>query len=339
MSGSKQKRILISRPDRIGDVVLSTGMPREIKKTFPDSFVAVLLRPYTKDIYLNNPYVDEIIIDDISKDDIRKEFYSNVRKIRSLKFTHGLMLLPSERINWMLFLAGVKTRVGSGHKLFQMLANVRSVSRHKYIPLRHEADYCMDLARKIGVKGEDISPEIFLSESEKKEAADFRKRINPENKILIGVHTTSGNSAPNLSKNEYAKLINMLTASGKYIVAVTDNVPPDEVKDLPRVVYPNIDMPLRRTIALLPALDLLVSASTGPMHIAAALKVKTLSFFCPLTACSPLLWGPKGNKAEIMQPEEDYCSKKCPGDPKKCDFSGSSVMNSDAIYSRIAKLF
>ena len=57
----KQLRFLISRIDRIGDVVLSTPLPREIKKKYPNSYVAVLVKHYTKDIYLNNPNVDEII--------------------------------------------------------------------------------------------------------------------------------------------------------------------------------------------------------------------------------------------------------------------------------------
>lgn len=62
----KQKRILIVRQDRIGDAVLSTPIPREIKKKWPDSFIAVLVRDYTKDIFLNNPYVDKkIIFDDL----------------------------------------------------------------------------------------------------------------------------------------------------------------------------------------------------------------------------------------------------------------------------------
>ena len=60
----KNLRILIARIDRIGDVVLSTPIPREIKKDYPDSFVSVLVRNYTKDIYLNNPNVDEIILFD-----------------------------------------------------------------------------------------------------------------------------------------------------------------------------------------------------------------------------------------------------------------------------------
>ncbi|MCL4551443.1 MAG: lipopolysaccharide heptosyltransferase family protein, partial [Bacteroidetes bacterium] len=71
---SRQRRILIVRPDRIGDVVLSTPLPREIKKTFPDSFVAVLVRKYTQDIYLNNPNVDKILLIDDYDDGSLKSF-------------------------------------------------------------------------------------------------------------------------------------------------------------------------------------------------------------------------------------------------------------------------
>ncbi|MDZ7626421.1 MAG: hypothetical protein U5J96_18495 [Ignavibacteriaceae bacterium] len=64
MKDNRQLKILVSRIDRIGDVVLSTPIPREIKKAYPDSFVSVLVKKYTRDIYLNNPYVDEIILYD-----------------------------------------------------------------------------------------------------------------------------------------------------------------------------------------------------------------------------------------------------------------------------------
>ncbi len=64
LNNKKQLRVLVTRIDRIGDVVLSTPIPREIKKAYPNSFVSVLVKKYTKDIYLNNPYVDEIILFD-----------------------------------------------------------------------------------------------------------------------------------------------------------------------------------------------------------------------------------------------------------------------------------
>jgi len=173
----KQKRILIVRPDRIGDVVLSTPLPREIKKTYPDSFVALFLRKYTKEIYDNNPYVDKIILIDDNDDNSMEAFWNKVKEIRSYKFTHSLTLLPTERLNYLLFFAGIPFRVGVGHKFYQFITFTRSVSRNKYIPLRHEADYSMDLARRIGVVSDNLTTEIFLSQKEKIESRKVREHF------------------------------------------------------------------------------------------------------------------------------------------------------------------
>lgn len=318
---AKQKRILIVRPDRIGDVILSTPIPREIKKTFPGCFIAVLVRPYTQDIYINNPHVDKIILIDDGKS--IKSFFNNVKELRKYKFTHALTLLPTERLNYILAAAGILHRIGVGHKLYQFLTFTHYVNRKKYIPLRHEADFCMDLARKIGVKTNDLSTEIFLTEEEKRKVTFKRRELLDDKKILIGIHSTSGNSAPNWKPEEYAKLIFQLQNIDNIRVAVTDNVIPKDLDGINGVCYPNRNVSLRESFITFASLDLLISASTGPMHIAAALKVKTLSMFCPLTACSPQLWGPLGNQSKIILPESNYCEDNCPGDPKKCTFSGS----------------
>jgi len=332
---AKQKRILIVRPDRIGDVVLSTPFPREIKKTFPDCYVAVLLRKYTQDIYLNNPNVDKIILMD--DEDSHDSFYKKVREIKDCKFTHSLMLLPTERLNYMLFFAGIPYRVGVGHKLYQFLTFTRYVDRKKYNPLRHEADYCMDLARKIGVQSESLATEIFLTEEEKQKVVQRRIELLQSKKFLIGIHSTSGNSSPNWQPEEYCNLILKLKDRQDVSIVVTDNNVPEELVGLENVAYPNISKTLRESFINFASLDLLISASTGPMHIAAALKVKTLSMFCPLTACSPKLWGPLGNERKIVLPEESYCSTVCPGDPKKCTFTGEGGIDSDLVLNEVKK--
>jgi heptosyltransferase-2 len=332
----KQKRVLIVRPDRIGDVVLSTPLPREIKKTFPDSFVAVLVRKYTQDIYINNPNVDEIIlIDDC--DNSLKSFFRKVKELRSYKFTHSLTLLPTERLNYLLFFAGIPYRVGVGHKFYQFITFTKYVSRNKYIPLRHEADYCMDLARKIGVQTDDLSTEIFLTNEEKISVSEKRNKYLDGKKYLIGIHTTSGNSAPNWSIKTYKELIEKLSQREYLKIIVTDDKVPDEIKSIDNVLYPNLGLKLRESFLNFSVLDLLISASTGPMHIAAALKVKTLSMFCPMTACSPKLWGPKGNNSVIVRPEEYYCNSVCPGDPKKCTFEGAGGITIERIISEVDK--
>lgn len=294
-----------------------------------------MLRKYTKDIYENNPYVDKIILIDDYDDGSIETFWKKVSEIKNYKFTHSLTLLPTERLNYLLFFAGIPYRVGVGHKLYQFLTFTRYVSRNKYIPLRHEADYCMDLARKIGVVTENLDTEIFLTGEEKNKSLELRNDFLNGKKFLIGIHITSGNSAPNWTYSAYRELIETLTDSNDFQIVITDNKIPYPLTNLKNVLYPNINKSLRESIITFSALDLLISASTGPMHICAALKVKTLSMFCPLTACSPKLWKPLGNESRILLPLENYCSNKCPGDPKKCTFEGDGGISVNQIVSNL----
>ncbi len=324
-------RILIVRTDRIGDVVLSTPLPRAIKKRYAKSFVAVLVRNYTKDIYLNNPFVDEIIVEDENGN----SFLNLLKKLRGKKFTHSLSLLPTEKINWLLFLSGIKKRIGVGHKFYQFLTNTKSVFRNKYKPLRHETDYCLDEIRKIGIEDDGFDEELFLTEEEKNKSVEFKKSICRNGELLIGVNTTSGNSAPNLTTQEYISLINKLKQIENIQIIITEIDPPEELFKIDDIHFFGKGSKLRENIVKFSCLDLLISSSTGPMHIAAGLNVKTLSLFCPLTACSPDLWGPKGNDTLILLPENEYCKNKCPGDPKICDYSGEGGIDAAILVNRI----
>lgn len=329
----KRKRILISRPDRLGDVILSTPLPREIKKAFPDSFVAVLAREYTKDVFLNNPYVDQIIIFEPENKSL-KYFFKKRKEISEWKFSHALMLLPNERINYLLFFAGIPGRVGVGHKFYQFITFTKYVDRNKYIPLRHEADYCMDLARKIGVETFDLKTKIFLTEDELKRSEELRTHLGNANKKNILLHTSSGGSAPNLPLKEYIKLAELINSSDNYNLIITDKeIHPGLLK------YQSLDYKinsLRDLFILIKSGDLLISSSTGPAHAAAALNVPTLTLFCPLPAASPMLWSPMGNDANYILPDENYCANKCPGDPHICDYSLEGGLNAEKVFEKLS---
>jgi len=329
-----QKRILIVRQDRIGDAVLATPIPREIKKRWPDSHVSMLLRGSTRLLFQNNPHVDSIITDNFTPENSRESFWSMVRQIRSQHFTHALMLLPEARINYMLFCAGIPVRVGHGIILFHALTLTRPVMTRKFNKGRHEAEYSMDLARSIGVKTSNVDPEIHLTEAELSQAASLARKWSGKGRV-IGLNTTSGMSSPNWEPETWAHLIQQLNKQGNLQVVITDYQVPDPLKDLPGVLYPCIGTDLREGMIPIKALDLMVSASTGPMHMASALKVHTLSLFCPLPACEPALWGPLGNRAEFCMPEEEYCRDQCPGDPHICRMAGSKMVSPAEVARRI----
>jgi heptosyltransferase-2 len=322
----KQKRILVIRPDRIGDVVLATPLLRELRKTFPDAFIAVMVRPYTKDILINNPNIDEIIIDDYEgKDRGWRGFWRQVKKLRKYKFNIALHLLPTQRHAWMTFFAGIKTRINVGIRFYGVITLMKHVSRNKYIPLRHEADYTLDLGRKIGVKSDNLEPEIFLTDEEREKAKSFVPK--DEGEIIIGINPVSGKSAPNWEVDKYVelteKIIHRFPNAKIYINSFNDPMILNKFKNfVSEKIYILHNNSLRDLILYISRFDVLITPSTGSMHIASALKVPVVAMFCPLPACSPKLWGPIGNESEIILPPENYCKTKCPGDPHICNFEG-----------------
>ncbi|MBK7158194.1 MAG: glycosyltransferase family 9 protein [Ignavibacteria bacterium] len=328
-----QKRILIVRTDRVGDVVMITPMIRELRKTFPDSFIATLTTSNTKDILLNNPYLDLTITDDKEKN----SFLKVVKEIRKHKFTDGLLVMPTERAAYQMFLGGIKNRIGVGRKLYEVITFMKSVSRNKYIPLRHEADYCMDLARKIGVKTENIIPEIFLTGEEISETKNFflNNGINNDEFKII-VHTGSKNSSPNWSEDKYLELIKgilkkynskkikiILTAlemSDGFLNSI-NNLKNPSIVDLSGKVNS-----LRHLINTVYCSDFIVVSSTGPAHLADALGKKGIVIYCKRRMSCVKHWGTQSMKICDLEVSEEHCSKFCSSDKEICDIeNGVSV--------------
>jgi len=236
----------------------------------------------------------------------------------------------------MLFFSGIPYRFGVGHKFYQFVTNVKSVYRRKLNPLRHEADYCFDFARKIGIENFDLSTEIHLSQTEQSKREELRKKTAPNGEKIVAVHTSYGASTPNMSEGEYCKLLNALSFQENIKLVSTDLEPLDCSEKIPEIY--RVGDSMRELFVTLSICDLVVSSSTGPSHAAAALKVPTLTFFCPLPACSPKLWSPMGNEAHFLLPEEEYCVSKCPGDPKLCRFEGEGGIDHKKALERILKI-
>ena len=328
----KQRRILISRTDRVGDVVMITPMARELKKKYPDAYIATLTQPNTSKIFYNNPYVDKIITDDLSKE----SFWDVVKEIRSCKFTDGLLVYPTERAAYQMFWAGIRNRIGVGRILYEVITFMKSVSRNNYIPLRHEADYCMDLARKIGVVTDNIQPEIFLSDEEKKWADDYMESRNISNKFRIILHTGSLNSSANWSEKKFLRLIKEILEDkrGKdFVIMLTALEMTAEFKSEiaeindSRIIDVTNDLhDLRDLIKIISSIDLMICSSTGPIHISDALDKKSIGIYCHRPANSKKLWGVINKKSVDIEVSEEFCDMHCSEDKNTCAFeNGISI--------------
>ncbi len=302
-----------------------TPMIRELRRTFPDAFIATLTNPNSADVLINNPHINEIITDDL-----KKESFSEVTaKLRRYKFTDGLLVMPTERAAYQMFLAGVKNRIGVGRKLYEVITFMKSVSRNKYVPLRHEADYCMDLARAIGVESDNLAPEIFLTKDEKDKGLKLLQDTgsNLKDRRII-VHTGSGGSSRNWSEAKYLKLVEKLLLHDEMTeILLTAKEMSDDFTDSAkslggiRIIDARSSVKrLRDLICIIANSDMLIAASTGPLHIASALGIKTIGLYCHRPMNCTKHWGALGNKASNLEVSKEYCDTKCSADKEVCSF-------------------
>lgn len=308
-----------------------TPMIRELRKKFPGSFIASLTTPNTSDILINNPNLNATITDDLKQE----SFWNIIREIRRYKFTDGLLVMPTERAAYQMFLSGIKNRIGVGKKLYEVITFMKSVSRNKYIPLRHEADYCMDLARAIGVISDNLSPDIFLTEREEVYGKDILKSLNVnESDFKIIIHTGSGKSSRNWSEDKYFELIKrILESKGNAKIILTAKEMSKSFKQnikslsFERIVFADsLINTLRDLICIISGSDLLIAPSTGPLHLASALKIKTIGLFCHRPMNCSKHWGALGDKAVNLEVSKEFCDKTCSPDKEVCEFeNGISI--------------
>jgi heptosyltransferase-2 len=319
------KRVLIVRTDRIGDVVMATPIVREIRRQFPDAFIATLTQPHTRDIFLHNPYVNVCLSDDLTKE----SFWPIVRELRSHRFTDGLLLLPTERAAYQMFLGGVRNRITVGHKLYGVLTFMKGVSRNNYTPLRHEADYSMDLARKIGIAPTDITPEIFVTDEEKARAISLLRNrgVHPGGTMLF-LHTGTLGSSPNWSEPRYVTLVKSLLMEFRdpsfRVLLTAREMTRDFLNevisfDKERVIDISSEITgVREFIRFMSVASILVAPSTGPAHIADALNIPCVVIHCHRSMSCVRHWGILNKRSINLEVAAADCRRLCSADQKSC---------------------
>ena len=181
------RRILITRTDRIGDVVLSLPAIKAARSAFPNAYIAVMVQPRISDILKGNPYINEVIIYD--KKGKHKGILKNINFIKRLKgkkFDTALMLHSTKRINLVCFLAGIPRRVGYARGKADFLLTDK-IEYTKKLGAKHEAEYSLDVLRHIGLNPEFSIPFIYVQGEDERRAEWILKGmgLNAAGKFII----------------------------------------------------------------------------------------------------------------------------------------------------------
>src|SRR3990167_11072344 len=90
------KKILVIQTAKIGDLICSTPVFREIKKKYPCARLSIIVNPVTEELLQYNPYADETIA--IKTEDY-KGFSGKLRlaeRIRKERYDIAICLNPNE---------------------------------------------------------------------------------------------------------------------------------------------------------------------------------------------------------------------------------------------------
>ena len=334
------RNILIVRTDRIGDVVLTLPLVSILKKNFPDAKISFLLRNYTFPLAQNNLGIDEVIT--LEEKNGRPEIISNKKKLRS-KFDTCIIAYPTFRIALILFLAGIKNRIGTGYRWYSFLFN-KKIYDHRKISEYHELEYNVRLLKALGIN-ENVNPSnVQFNLHSSKESRQIieselkSRKVDLSKKIVI-LHPGSGGSSIDLPFENMKKLIGkmaheldveiLITGSSNEAELCQSLIVNEKTKNLAGVFE------LKEMIALIEKAEILIANSTGPIHIAAALGKNIIGFYPKIVSCSDKRWGPYTNRKNIFSPAINCsnCSRE------QCEeLNCMSSINIDEVFET-TKLF
>ena len=239
--------ILITRHDKIGDFITSLPLYYVVKKANPDSIIYALVSKVNLELAKKIDFIDEVILYD------KNHFWLTLRNIRAANISVSISAYIDTKLGWMLLLSGIKTRIAPATKLAQLFFN-KTLKQRRSLVEKTEVKYNLDLAKLL------------------------------DKKIVLFHPGYGGSSDGNLALKDYLILAKVVRSSPNVKVVWVFGPDDLDAKDKIKALIPESDIvyhpeSLIDYCYLIRDSELLISTSTGPMHLAGALNVETVSFF------------------------------------------------------------
>ncbi len=276
------KRILIFNVNWLGDVLFSSAAIRNIRRNYPDSYIACIIPSRCYSILKGNPYLDEVIIFD--EKDRHKGMLAKlnfVSLLREKKFDLAFLLHRSFSRALICRLAGIPQRIGHNTKKRAFLLTKRITPPKK--DSLHRIDYYLDIIEKAGLRIEDRYLDFFFTPEDEKHVEDFLKKNSfDKNDFIVALNPGGNWLLKRWPKNYWALLADRLISQDKAKVIFTGSVSDlplinqikGQMEEKPLIVCGVFN--IKQLAALAARVNLFITADTGPLHIANAVGAKKI---------------------------------------------------------------
>lgn len=347
---TSENGILITRTDRIGDVILSLPVINTLKKLFPNKPIHFMVSSYVAPLVENYPGVESIIKYDVSDESTQVSRIKQItNEIRALNIDTALMLVYDGDVMSIIKNAGIKNRLGPLTKISGIFSYTKFQVQHRSKVERHELEYNLSLLKLLGVKENDFETTMELPINRTALNSAFDKLRNmgfdsPHGGYIV-VHVGSGGSALNWRYAYYAELASRLAETTGLTILLTGT---EKESAITFSVKQHIKgrcfntaglFSLKELAAVISEAKLFIGPSTGPMHIAAATSVPLVSIFSPVRVQSAKRWGPYSKGAVVIAPKVDCPAKlKCLGE--RCNlYNCMDTVSIDEVFDKAKKLY
>ena len=307
------RRLLISRIDAIGDVVLTLPLATLLRRRFPDATIGFLGKLYTKPVIECCSAVDEFVeVDD----------FLNSKETAG-RWDAIIHVFPRKEIALQAWRAGIPLRIGTSSRPYHWLTCNKLIKlSRRHSPL-HEAQLNAALLSPFGIEPPHIKEAFGTLYSFNRLPplpADAATLLQPGKRHVI-LHPKSQGSAREWGLAHFEELIRLLPAERYQIFISGTAADAPALSPLLQSVGDSVTeiigkLELRGFIAFIAACDALVAASTGPLHIAAALGKRAIGIYPSIRPMHAGRWGPLGPEAAALYFQED-CND-CRKAPEGC---------------------
>jgi heptosyltransferase-3 len=311
------KRILISRTDSIGDVMLTLPMCVWLKDHFVDVELIYLGRAYTQ------PVVECFSVVDRFVDWENVSALPTAEKLtffRQLDVDAIIHVFPNKEIASLARKARIPNRIGTSHRSYHLLTCTHRVGfSRKNSPL-HEAQLNFELLRPLGLKKlpslSDISESVHAFRIPEIVLPEYLELLLSKHPKTVILHPKSQGSALEWPLDSFIQLALQLSHKG-YLVFFTGTeyegssfrkkLPVNEL-----IIDLSGKLSLTQLISFIARCKNMVACSTGPLHIAGFCGIRTVGLFSPKRPIHPGRWAALGNNVRILTFDENCpnCKKK-----------------------------
>jgi len=295
---------MISRTDSIGDVVLTLPLAGALKETYPDCEIIFLGRDYTRDVVALSSFVDEFVswdaVDGLSDEE-------TADWLKDLNIDTIIHVFPVFKIAKLSKAAGIKYRIGASGRFYHYLFCNKIVPLSRRNSNDHEAQLNFKLLKPIA--GNIAIPAFdhlinYYGFQGKVNSIKKKEKLIDEKRFNLILHPKSRGSAREWPEDHYSQLVDLLPKE-KFNIFITGTK--EEGKLLKRFLEKNTTkvtdltgkFKLDEFISFISQCDGLIAASTGPLHIAAAMGKLVIGIYPPIRPMHPGRWGPIGKNAHF----------------------------------------